>query len=287
MNVPREAVLLFMFALAASFAGETNTLRGTITVDGLTYSNVTWHTVTPATVTIFHQTGVAAIPLEKLPPELQKQFGYDPQKAADYRSAEAVRLQRAAKETAERRAREQAETDEGLQKLSELDTPYQQRQRALAQQQASELAAAKTNPVAVFVKDVKDFPEALAESGKPVRLICEIENFERIDSGEFEGQYKLDAVGLASYATFERSTYRAIGEPDFPLLEHDFLQRDGTHLMGFLVIPRERHDLVMYCHDKLDAKHTYRANVLAWIRKSSRGTYYGEVYDLERVPLDE
>ncbi len=128
MNVLRAVVLLFMLALAASFAGETNTLPSTITVGGTTYSNVTWRTVTPATVSIFHQTGVASIPLEKLPPELQKRFGYDPQKAADYRAVEAVQLQRAAKEAAERRAKEQAEIDEGLQKLSALGTPYQQKQ---------------------------------------------------------------------------------------------------------------------------------------------------------------
>ena len=84
MNVFRLAVLLFAFGVVASFAEETNTLPTTITIDGITYSNVTWRTVTPVTVSIFHETGVASIPLEKLPPELQKQFGYDPQKAADY-----------------------------------------------------------------------------------------------------------------------------------------------------------------------------------------------------------
>jgi hypothetical protein len=84
MNIFRVAVLFFAFGVVASFADETNTLPSTITVDGITYSNVTWRTVTPATVSIFHETGVATIPLEKLPPDLQKQFGYDPQKAANY-----------------------------------------------------------------------------------------------------------------------------------------------------------------------------------------------------------
>ncbi len=88
MKAFRVAALLFVFGVAASFAVETNTLPTTITVDGITYSNVTWRTVTPATVSIFHQTGVASIPLEKLPPELQKRFGYDTQKAAEYRAAE-------------------------------------------------------------------------------------------------------------------------------------------------------------------------------------------------------
>jgi hypothetical protein len=49
---------------------------------------VTFGTVTPATVTIFFDTGVARIPLEKLPPELQKRFGYDPQKYAQWQAAQ-------------------------------------------------------------------------------------------------------------------------------------------------------------------------------------------------------
>ncbi|MGD1020757.1 MAG: hypothetical protein ABSA12_15700 [Verrucomicrobiia bacterium] len=87
MNGFRFAALFFVLA-AASFAEETNTLPTAITVDGVTYSNVTWRTVTPGTVTIFHETGVASISLEKLPPELQHRFGYDPQRAAAYRAQE-------------------------------------------------------------------------------------------------------------------------------------------------------------------------------------------------------
>ena len=56
-------------------------------VDGVTYSNVTFTTATPTTVSIIHQTGAVIIPLEKLPPELQKQFNYDPKKAAEYQLA--------------------------------------------------------------------------------------------------------------------------------------------------------------------------------------------------------
>lgn len=84
--------LLFvaLLVVTAVRAAETNTLPTTITVDGITYSNITWRTVTPATVSIFHQTGVASIPLEKLPPELQTKFGYDPVKAADWQKREAT-----------------------------------------------------------------------------------------------------------------------------------------------------------------------------------------------------
>jgi hypothetical protein len=75
----------------------------TITVDGVTYEDVRWGTVTPSAVSIFHKTGIASIPLEKLPPELQQQFGYDPNKAAEYRAAEADAL-------AKKRAAQQAQT---------------------------------------------------------------------------------------------------------------------------------------------------------------------------------
>jgi hypothetical protein len=80
----------------AAAAVTSNALPASITIDGTTYEDVRWERVTPTTVTIFHKTGVATIPLEKLPPALQKRFGYDQQKAADYRAVEAVRLQQAA-----------------------------------------------------------------------------------------------------------------------------------------------------------------------------------------------
>ena len=110
MNRLRVCILFFAFAVIAARAEQTNTpapasatnnaapsavtsnaLPDTITIGGVTYSNVTWRSVTPATVTIFHSTGIAAIPLWKLPPELQKRFGYDPQKATAYLSAEQER----------------------------------------------------------------------------------------------------------------------------------------------------------------------------------------------------
>ena len=87
MNAVRVVVLLLVCSVVVSFAAETNTLPTTITVDGFTYSNVTWRTVTPVTVSIMHATGAASIPLEKLPPELQKRFGYDPDRAGKYFAA--------------------------------------------------------------------------------------------------------------------------------------------------------------------------------------------------------
>jgi hypothetical protein len=59
------------------------------TIDGFIYENVRWGRITPSTATIFHKTGVATIPLEKLPPEWQEKLGYDPFRAKQYRQAEA------------------------------------------------------------------------------------------------------------------------------------------------------------------------------------------------------
>ena len=74
-----------VFAVTLAIAAETNV---TLIVDGVTYQNVRFGRATPASVTIFHSTGVATVPLKKLPPELQEQFGYDPQKAADWQAAQ-------------------------------------------------------------------------------------------------------------------------------------------------------------------------------------------------------
>ncbi len=76
---------IFVLAVTLAFGGETNL---TLTVDGVTYNNVRFGRATPASVTVFHSTGVATIPLEKLTPQLQQQFGYDPQKAAEWQAAQ-------------------------------------------------------------------------------------------------------------------------------------------------------------------------------------------------------
>jgi hypothetical protein len=77
--------LLGGLALTANVFAETNL---TLTVDGVVYSNVTFGTLTPSWVSVRHATGATTIPLAKLPPDLQKQFGYDPDKAAQWQAAQ-------------------------------------------------------------------------------------------------------------------------------------------------------------------------------------------------------
>ena len=82
------------FVVCASVMAQTNSL----TIDGFTYENPRFERVTTNTVTIFHSTGVATIPLDKLPVDLQKQFGYDPARLA---AEEAARKEAAARAQAE------------------------------------------------------------------------------------------------------------------------------------------------------------------------------------------
>ena len=102
MIASRIVVLIFAVAVIASHAAESNL---TLTVDGITYSNVTFGTVSPSSVSIYHSTGIAKVPLTKLPSELQQQFGYDPQKATAWQKSErqAAEAQLATHEEAKRR----------------------------------------------------------------------------------------------------------------------------------------------------------------------------------------
>lgn len=142
MNRLRVCILFFVFAVIAARAEQTNTpappasatsiaapsgvtsnaLPATITINGVTYEDVRWGRLTPSTVTIFHRTGVAAISLEKLPPELQKRFGYDPQKAAAYLSAEQEREKAARKAEAE--TKQPTDLDRVLGTVYYLDARY-------------------------------------------------------------------------------------------------------------------------------------------------------------------
>jgi hypothetical protein len=66
-------------------------IDSTLTVDEVIYTNAVFGTVTPYAVTVKHSTGVASVPLERLPADLQRRFGYDPQKAQDYLQESTVR----------------------------------------------------------------------------------------------------------------------------------------------------------------------------------------------------
>lgn len=85
MRITLTGLFLLVCAPFISAAEATNLA---VSVDGVVYSNVTWGTVTPVSATVFHSSGIAVVPLEKLPSELQQQFNFDPEKAAAFRTAE-------------------------------------------------------------------------------------------------------------------------------------------------------------------------------------------------------
>ena len=126
MNLSCCAILFFSVAVIASHAAESNRVQIlpvvtsnlgavvasrtaefnlTLTVDGVTFSNVVFGTVTPVSVSIRHSSGIEKIPLWKLPSDLQKRYGYDPQKATDWQKSQqqAAAAQMAAQEQSKRR----------------------------------------------------------------------------------------------------------------------------------------------------------------------------------------
>jgi hypothetical protein len=117
-NVPATASVT---SNAAPSGAMSNALPDTITIDGTTYEEVRWQRVTPATVTIFHKTGVAAIPLWKLPPDLQERFGYDANKASQWRDAEQRTYAGLAEQKHQEEERKRKEKEEETQPLTGKD----------------------------------------------------------------------------------------------------------------------------------------------------------------------
>lgn len=111
MKLPCMISLLLIIANVA--LAQTNQLPDKITIDGVTYENVRWGKPSLQSVEVIHKSGVASIPLSKLPEELQVKFGYDPQKVSQSIAAERagqVERQKIAEKTAEV-AKRKAEED--------------------------------------------------------------------------------------------------------------------------------------------------------------------------------
>ena len=104
------SALLIFSLLGDAFSGETNALPTKITIGTETYEEVIWDTVTPATVSIHHKTGIVKIQLANLPPELQQHFGYDPTKAAAWRAQELAAQEKTRAAEAKRRLQRQGQS---------------------------------------------------------------------------------------------------------------------------------------------------------------------------------
>jgi len=190
----RVAVLVSMFIAAASFAAETNTLPTTITVDGVTYSNIMWHNVTPATVSIMHATGAVSIPLDKLPPELQRQFGYDPKKAAEYRAAE-----RSA----------EAARQEALRKLRAKEAAERQRQAQEDAEKQKQAAEAREKQAKVQLEAA----QRLAARAESISMLCLVGRISPLSTNHYVAQLTLvDQTTVCVY--FDESGKRYLEDAD-------------------------------------------------------------------------
>jgi|GEM_PF-6738735 len=154
----RSSILFVLCCLSVHtlLADET---KLTFTVDGVAYSNVTFGTVTPSSVTVFHSRGIVNLPLAKLPPELQKQLGYDAQKAAQYEASVQQAMQQAAaeqakKELAQRAWQQLAAAERAKQELARQEAEKRVKQAVDEEQQKGEVERTKklvqSNPVDLF-----------------------------------------------------------------------------------------------------------------------------------------
>lgn len=126
-------ILLTILLLAAMPA-----LADTITtISGTTYLDASVTKTTPTAISISHSTGMAKIPFKDLPAALQKKYGYDPAKAAEYEAQEAQRA-------AEQKQRAEAQRLQADQENAEREQARTAKEQAeLAQQQAGQRAAAQ------------------------------------------------------------------------------------------------------------------------------------------------
>ncbi len=79
--------IVFFLLVAAIQAFAADAERTIVTLDGTKYEQATVSRVEPDGIRISYSDGATKIPFEQLSPELQKEFGYDPEKAGKHRAA--------------------------------------------------------------------------------------------------------------------------------------------------------------------------------------------------------
>src|SRR5665213_29225 len=104
---------ILMLAVTSALAGDTNTIP-LLTIKGQSYTNVEIGTVTPSRVTLFYDGGGKQFPIADLPEYLQKQFHYDPIKAAN--EMEGVQQKKLAVALAQDKARKSAAVESNFDK---------------------------------------------------------------------------------------------------------------------------------------------------------------------------
>jgi hypothetical protein len=96
----KHLILAFLIAVA-SFTAHADNITGTdpdrtiVALDGTKYEKVVVTGTNADGIRISYSDGTAKIPFENLSPELQKEFGYDPARASQFRAAMNASAQRA------------------------------------------------------------------------------------------------------------------------------------------------------------------------------------------------
>lgn len=78
-----------VFALSMMLAASADAAENITLTDGRILKNAAVSKSAPFSITFQHDDGIICVPFEKLTPELQQRFGFDPQKAAQLRAKEA------------------------------------------------------------------------------------------------------------------------------------------------------------------------------------------------------
>ncbi len=102
-------ILVFISLYLCAEEKETWTIK---TQSGHVYNDCKIHRVEPDIITIFHSSGMARIPLRDLPPDLQKRFNYDQDKAEEYNRIRKQKQEDSQIEIQERTAKNRVLTSE-------------------------------------------------------------------------------------------------------------------------------------------------------------------------------
>jgi hypothetical protein len=140
-------------------------------------------------VSIRHSSGISKLSLAKLPPDLQKRFGYDPTKATEHHAQEVAVQEQARKADARRRQTEA------------LWDPKK--------------------AIPIEIKDLKNFPDKY--SGRTVKLTCIIGGFKRISDGKQAGNFQLTAEGMVIRETTDMEKLNGGSEYQYRHGDGDYL----------------------------------------------------------------
>ena len=102
------------------------------TVTGKEYKNATVSRVEPDGIVLTNKAGISKVYFTELPKDVQKRFGYDPQKAGDYSAQQGAGLDQVRKQQAEASRREA----EATQKANQFRAQQQNRQNEVRALQA-------------------------------------------------------------------------------------------------------------------------------------------------------